>query len=158
MVGIAHSLLKDAAHIFNVASSEQAATASDFSNIQLFNPATSGKNVLVDGVMVSVDDPDTVRWGLTETELDGTAGVIKTNRGGAYGGDVEITAEADSPTATTYLAAADTLGRVSAGDEGTPLWSQGKFVILPPGFGLTIVKQTVNEALYATFTFSELDE
>ena len=118
---------------------------------ELWNPAGSGKNVIVEQIQVSSAAASNILCGWTGTRVGaGAAGILSKKAGGA-----------NSSAAATFLSLAalpgtfNYLTTCNVQANGTILLPFKEPIVIPPGFGLIIANSTASNSLQMWAEFFE---
>lgn len=124
-----------------------AATASMFSHVQLYNPATSGVNVFVGQIMIG-QALVSVNFARQDTPLANFIRNAQRKRLNAPASVVEMRMQQNA----SQLIQTTTMGNI---DPTIKLLKLIEPIMIPPGSGLILVNAAVNDALGGTFEFFE---
>ncbi|MAY02475.1 MAG: hypothetical protein CMQ38_05795 [Gammaproteobacteria bacterium] len=131
-----------------VMGSGQSAVSGEYSHVQIYNPASSGKTVLVDSISLSASVGGVFAIGTSNTEHSGGPVAWRNRKNSGSAGAARIGAFSD---ASGQLTARETL-HLSA-----PAYLNFKFpYLLEEGEGLAVIHWTPNVLLYASFSGREI--
>lgn len=127
------------------------AVVSQFSFTQLWNPAGSGKNLIVQ--QLAMASPTAGQINLHSGTVAYTTDITATNAGNKRIGSAMGIATIRSQTSVTGVTTSLKLFNIQASTELT--WKPAGSLVVPPGFGINAQHQVANASLASTFEWFE---
>lgn len=127
------------------------AVAGQYPYAQLWNPAGSGKNLIVQQILLSTSSaaPITLTFGTVARSLNMTATHAKNKKAGAAIGLAQVRSE----NSASYITSQFWAGYCVANQ--IIQWKPSGPLIVPPGYGLDAVTNLVNSTILAAFEWYE---
>lgn len=142
---------------YNIAFVRGLPVSGDIVYVQLFNPVSSAKQLVVGRILATAatNAQFQIAIGFTTTDLDGTPDNMFNNRGETYSGPAKCSFK--DGTLEQFLAPSEYFGWTALGDQLDylhRLLSPGQ-IVLSPGFGITVAHRTANKGLFVQYIWDE---
>lgn len=129
-----------------------APVAAEYSSAQLWNPAASGKLLLVRSVLISLGTAGIVVVGYGQTEYGNGGSQANKYAGGAAGVGLVRWDQSATENHFETVSYGETFLQATVPTD----WPFAEPIVIPPGYGLTVNSNVVNAELTATFEWDEV--